>query len=155
MLQVNVSVRSRRVPISVRPRQISIATASRQGPPGQDGADGNLITRTAAISLSGHRMVTVNEDGELIYADNQTSSHAAAVLGMTTGSASPTTSVIVRTGGEIAEPSWSWTVGAPIYLSANGVITQTAPTTGFILIIGFALGATSMLLDFKSPIHTL
>jgi hypothetical protein len=43
-------------------------------------------------------------------------------------------------------------VGDPLYLSINGVLTQTAPTTGFHQQVGIATTATRVLIGIKQPI---
>jgi hypothetical protein len=128
---------------------IDVVLGSAQGPPGPNTT---LVSGIASIALSGHRLVTVNGSGELIYADNTTASHATKVLGLTLGAASIGAATNVKTYGEVTEPSWTWTMDSPIYLGANGVLTQTAPATGFILIVGFPLSATTIFLDTQGPI---
>lgn len=53
--------------------------------------------------------------------------------------------VVVRTG-LMEEGTWGWTPNAPIFISVNGVITQTPPTD-FIRRIGWAITATKINLD--------
>lgn len=105
-------------------------------------------TVTAAENLGGHRVVTV----EGYYASKDTSSDKFKILGITTGAVSIGATATVTTYGTVTESSWSWTVGNPIFLSANGQLTQTAPTTGFRTIIGFPQTATSIFIDISEPI---
>lgn len=103
----------------------------------------------AAVTLSGHRVVTPQADGQLNYASNDNAAHLAAPLWITVGAASPGASVDVLLFGLMIEPSWSWTPG-PVYLGTNGVLTQTppaAPGAVFIVQVGTATSPTSLFVD--------
>lgn len=117
-----------------------------QGPAGPSGE--NFTVQVASMSLSGHRAVTTG----LVYADKDTLAHAFAVLGITRNAVGASGSVQVQYGGAMIEPSWSWTPNLPIFLGSNGVLTQVAPTTGFILSLGFALSATEIMINISIPI---
>ena len=117
------------------------------------GASGVTVTITAGETLSGHRMVIQNfTDGKLYYADNTNLDHMHSVLGLTTQAADLDASCKVKTYGSITEPTWSWTDNKPIFLSTNGQLTQTKPTTGFLLRIGIPRSATTLLIDIEEPI---
>jgi hypothetical protein len=54
---------------------------------------------------------------------------------------------VVRSG-LISEGAWNWTPNAPIFIAANGVLTQTQPTAGNpVRRIGWAISATELNLD--------
>lgn len=122
-----------------------------QGPPGTGGTSSDLSI-VSAIALGGHRIVVPDSNGKAIYADNTISSHANKVLGMTTGAVVEGGTATVRVEGEITEISWTWTLDTPVWLSTNGLMTQTPPTTGFSLIIGFPISATKLFIDLREPI---
>lgn len=110
--------------------------------------DGTVASVTAAEALGGHRAVTV--DG--YYADKDTAGHKFKVLGVTQGAASLGDAAVVTTFGAITNGGWSWTVGSPVFLSTNGHLTQTAPTSGFRTIIGRPTTATTLFIDISEPI---
>lgn len=122
-----------------------------QGPAGpSSGADG-IVQQvvTAATNLSGHRVVTPLPDGTVTYADNLTAGHITAPLWVTTGAALAGAQVAVVTYGPLVEPSWAWTPG-PLYLGANGALTQTPPVTPgalFLAQIGTATTGTAVFVD--------
>ena len=103
---------------------------------------------TASENLGGHRVVTV----EGYYASKDTANDKFKVLGITTGAVNSGETATVTTYGTITEPSWEWTIGTPIFLSTNGQLTQTAPTSGFRLIIGKPQTATSIFIDISEPL---
>lgn len=112
----------------------------------------NTADKIAGEVLSGNRAVMVNTDGKVYYADKNTLSHATKILGITHGSATLGATVSVQTYGVMTEPSWTWDMSLPIFLSTGGLLIQTAPTTGFMLMLGFPLSSSSMLIDIDKPI---
>lgn len=138
--------------------ELFLITQGEQGPPGRDGAVGaSTAAYTAALSLGGHRVVTPNPAGNAVYADNTIINTANAVLGLTVGAAAAGDTVAVQHGGEITEPSWTWTPNNPIYLGINGLLTQTPPTnpSAYSLIIGFPITATKMYIGIREPIFLI
>ena len=104
-------------------------------------------------AISGHAGVVVNSSGQLEYADNLTPLHSARYLGITEGAASAGASSMVRSFGELTEPSWSWTVDLPVYLGVGGGLTQTPPQApAFSLIVGFPTTPTTLLIQRRDPI---
>jgi hypothetical protein len=119
------------------------------GPPGPPGPVGGNGLGTASRPLSGHRVVTALPDGSLDYASNDDPAHLAAPLWITTTAAGTGDEVAFVVVGPVTEPSWNWTPG-PVYLGANGVLTQTPPTAPaavFLAQIGFATSLTTLFVD--------
>lgn len=109
-----------------------------------------LISVVASISLSGHRAVTKQSDGTLIYADCLTLAHLNVPIWITQNSVSSGALDQVVAYGVLDEPTWSWTPNNPIYLGANGVLTQTIPTSPsalFLAQIAVATSPTSIFVD--------
>lgn len=124
-----------------------------QGPPGPPGNDAGAQTYTAAVALSGHRMVQRKSPG-VDLASPYVDADIGKVFGMTTGAAAQGAQVSVQLSGEIVEPSWNWTLGQDVYLGANGIPTQMAPVGAvFIQIIGYPSTPTSLVLTLRDPIH--
>lgn len=120
------------------------------GPAGPAG-DGSKITKIADTAIGGHRVVMASSANGTAIADKDTPSHMHLVLGITEGAAMAGNPAAIVARGELVEPSWSFSVG-PVYLGNNGLMTQTAPTTGFILKIGTAIAPTVLLIDIGAPI---
>ncbi len=127
---------------------IEVISLLQQGPAGPPGPVSGYL---AGSNLSGHRAVIVDENSKVVYADNQTPSHTSKVLGITLGAAVIDDTVSVRTFGEVQEPSWNWTLDQPIYLGANGVLTQALPITGFLLVLAFPISPTKIFISIKQP----
>lgn len=127
---------------------VTLIETTGQGPQGVSGAV--IIERRADQAIGGHRIVKITPTG-CDYADSSTISDLGKVIGMTQSAFSMGELVTIFTQTTITEPSWNWTLG-PVYLSTNGLLTQTAPTVGFLQQIGTALSPTELLLSFQQPI---
>lgn len=119
---------------------------------GPAGPSTTTLSKTAGETLSGHRVVIVGDDGLIYYADKGVDAHKHKVLGITTGAANSGATATIHSYGAITEPSWIWTMGLPVWLSTQGQLTQTPPTSGFILEIGFPLSATTLFVDIDKAI---
>lgn len=120
-----------------------ILTTVFQGAPGQS-TEITPVSVIAAVPISGHRAVATNSNGQFIYADKDTPAHAQCTIGITQGAANAGDMATAIALGPIIEPTWNWTPQGLIFLGSNGVLTQTAPTTGFVLILGKAITPTQI-----------
>jgi hypothetical protein len=68
--------------------------------------------------------------------DNFVNSNA---IGITITAANSGNPIKYITTGELYDSSLSFTEGDPLYLGSNGTITDIAPTTGFLLLLGSAI----------------
>ena len=134
-----------------------------QGPKGDKGDTGSnntVVTMVAGSALGGHRIVAQSpiSDNTVVYADATIHAHANLVFGLTLNAASESGSVDVAVTGEFTEPSWNWTLGAPIFLSQNGTLTQAVPTASvadFSLVVGFPITPTKMFVNIREPIFLI
>ena len=109
---------------------------------------------TAGMSISALRCITTNSSGEAVYATPDTLANAV-VIGISTTAGSAGDTITVKTTGELSDASWNWTKGA-IYLGANGVLTQTAPSGGSIVVhVAKAITATKIIIDIDTTITTV
>lgn len=121
-----------------------------QGPPGIPGSSTQFEYHIAGSVLGGNRAVTLSSNNTLVYPD--VVSPTSFLLGLTTGSAVLGSLREVQITGTQTEPSWNWTPGLPVFVSTNGVLTQTPPQSGQVLIIGWAAGPTKLVIDKQPPI---
>ena len=114
----------------------------------------NTIVMTASISLGGNRVGAVNSTSQLIYADNTIISLANAVIGITTAAFAAGVVATIQTNGIMTDPAWAWTPQLPMFLSTNGLLTQVAPVAPatFLLNLGIAISATSIIISIQAPI---
>jgi len=122
-----------------------------QGPPGETA--GATFTATAAEPIHGQRAVRVVAG--LAYApDTTTRAHATEVVGIATQSAALNDDVVVRTAGEMTEPSWIWQPGA-VYCGTDGQLTQDTAFAGWLLPVGRAITPTTIVVDVDTPVVRL
>lgn len=131
------------------------------GPRGVPGPSGDVagqvqIVGQAGAALSGHRVVTRRADGLITYASNDDPELVAAPLWLTNGAAADGDDVTVVTFGLVEESSWAWTAGVPLYLGADGVLTQSLPTSAggavFLVQVGYAIDPTTVFFNRQPSI---
>ncbi len=117
------------------------------------GGGSSLITKKAGESLGGHRIVRAYNEDKVLYASNSDLSQLHNILGLTTGAASIGSDVAVLVSGEIIEPSWNFTQDQYVYLGLNGQLTQTPPSSGFLLVVGTAIAPTVVFVKIGAPVQ--
>jgi hypothetical protein len=109
---------------------------------------------TAGMSISALRCITTDSSGLAKYATPDSLANAV-VIGISTTAASTGQNITIKTSGQLSDASWNWTKGA-IYLGANGVLTQTAPSGGSIIVhVAKAITATTLIIDIDTTITTV
>lgn len=117
------------------------------GPPGPAGGAGFTLPTTSDIG--GNRAVgTVN--GYAVYADCST---GVIAVGISMVAVSSGEDVILQSGSKMTVTGAGWTPGGTIYVSTNGTLTQTEPTSGFSQKLGVAHDAETILIDISRPIN--
>jgi hypothetical protein len=111
-----------------------------------------LVTYVAGTALSGHRVVVIHPDNKAYYADHDIMDDVPRVMGITTQAASENNPIGILVFGEMIEPSWNWQEGKAIFLGSNGVLTQTPPTTGFLMEVAFAVTPQKIMVEIKPAI---
>jgi len=99
------------------------------------------VTIIAAEVVNAYR--AIGYDGLFTQLTQDSLSNYAGVTRMATIIGDPVDVVRV---GLMEEPTWGWIPNAPIFISTNGVLTQSLPT-GFVRRIGWAISATKINLD--------
>lgn len=123
-----------------------------QGPPGPAG--GNAI-QVMAVGILGSTRVVRSVPGGASYASSTDPDHGDDVLGITL-QAGTDELINVQVAGDMTEPSWNWVPQEPVFLGANGMLTQVPPedpADAFVLVIGFATSPTSIMIRIESPIY--
>lgn len=135
------------------PSIVNLGVATNNGEPVVFQQLGDIRPTTLLVAtepIGGHRIVKAVVGG-CAYADSSSISDINTVIGITESAYSIGDSVQIRLSGEVTEPSWNFTIGS-VYLGINGLLTQTAPTIGFIQQIGIATSSNTILINIKQPI---
>jgi hypothetical protein len=107
-----------------------------------DAANSDLVVETAGAAIGGHQPVAYNDAGHLVLANAATPQHALRYAGVTTAAVVVGATVPVQRAGVLEHSGWSWMGWQPVYLSTTGALTQTPPTSGFVMVLGIALTST-------------
>lgn len=99
------------------------------------------VTITAAEIVNAYR--AIGYDGYFTQLTEESLSNYAGITRMATIIGDPVDVVRV---GLMEDPAWTWTPNTPIFISTDGVLTQTR-TTGFVRRIAWAISATKINLD--------
>ncbi|QFR56732.1 hypothetical protein CPT_Mendera_206 [Stenotrophomonas phage Mendera] len=112
--------------------------------------DKNIITRKAATNLSALKIVSEGING-VSPLNPQLAVDAMGLVGITLESGYPGQEIKIQAGGSLEDPFWNWSQGL-IFAAANGGLTQTPPTTGWEIVVGFSPKPTQINLQFDEPI---
>lgn len=136
-------------------RVATVVSCGAQGPRGPQGDGGDGFIFVASSPVGGHRILALNDLGEVVYADNQSPIDSARIIGMSLNAASVGGEVSVKRSGSVSEPSWNFDTSLPVYLGSNGTLTQIAPEAPavFSLIVGFPETATRIFIAIREPIN--
>lgn len=108
-----------------------------------------VLSAPATVAISGHTVVRVIEGGLAIASSSDMGQFGAAV-GISTGFAESGAPCSYVANGPLVEPSWSWAPG-PVFLGADGALTQQEPAAGFLQQIGVSDLPTRLLVDIQPP----
>lgn len=127
-----------------------------QGPPGPPGpigpAGGVAFTRPTPAPLSALRVVWEDAAGAVHPLSADDADHIDLVCGLTLTAASAPGDVTVQRSGPVTDTAWNWAPGR-VYLGMGGALTQSPPEDGFDVLVGVAVSATRLILDFQDPIE--
>lgn len=126
-----------------------VYTAGAMPPPLPSG--GESVIRTAGVTLSA-LLGVYEQQGQVYPLDQDDDLHISQFLGIAISAAQAGSSAVIQRSGTIDDTSWAWTVGGLVYLGAGGALTQTAPTTGWELVVGTAPSATRLNLAIQDPV---
>lgn len=109
-----------------------------------------LTAGTAISALRGIRAL----DEEGIYCDAATAGDAGTCVGISVLAADLGDPVTIVVSGTLSDVSWNWTPG-PIFLGADGALTQTPPTTPtleFSQVVAVAVLPTEISVAIQPPV---
>lgn len=144
---VTIEVVTEQVTIAPDVTAITIETGGQQGPQGLPG-DGK-ITVIAAASLSAGRLVTVDENGATYFDPSDVSLYGKAV-GITKHAAVATAQIDIVAAGKVELVGAGYTPGSKFWAGPNGTLVSTAPVSGLIVPVGYAIDADTLFVQIES-----
>lgn len=112
--------------------------------------DANVWRVTTSVNVTAGDVVFVQLNGTLAIADATTQSD---VNGFVLETKSIGEIVPVRTGGKYINNAWSLTPGRIYYLSVNGTIDSSPPSTGWVVQLGRAITSTGLNIEIAQPVR--
>lgn len=109
-------------------------------------------TFVAATVLGGHRVVTTNDTGQLVYADHDDLTQRNRAMYLTEGAWDAGVTATVTAFGPVWDSSFDLIPGEPLYVGSNGLLTQLTPTTGYLRKVAFAAEVQGIWFDPQPPI---
>lgn len=135
---------------------VEVVADVEQGPPGPPGpigpAGGVAFTRPTPAPLSALRVVWEDVAGAVHPLSADDADHIDLVCGLTLTATSGPGDVTVQRSGPITDAAWNWAPGR-VYLGMGGALTQSPPEDGFDVLVGVAVSATRLILNFQDPIE--
>jgi hypothetical protein len=121
--------------------------------PGEEEMAGTQYTSpiVASANLSALRIITTNSEGQLIYADSQ-SSQPSPAIGILLAAVMAGNSIRVLTSGIVSDAAWNWVVNQPLFLGIDGTLTQTPPETGVLLQVATPITPQQINFEIQEPI---
>lgn len=117
-----------------------------------EGGIDTRVTVTAGEVLGGHKAIKLGAGGKAFYASADVADDALKVIGISITAADIDATVTVKISGKITESTWDWDTTKPVFLGVDGRLTQTEPTSGVSLVMGWPLSATELWLKRHEPI---
>lgn len=106
----------------------------------------NTLVAIAGDALGGQVAVYLAGDGKAYKAD-KTSALSRLVVGVTTGAAVLGAPATIQIGGIMTEGSWSWLGTEVVWLGVSGLLTQTIPSTDYLVQVGVPAGPTKLRIE--------
>lgn len=105
----------------------------------------------AAVPLSADRLVALNSDGKLVYADHRYPN--LAPIGLTRTAVAASGRPIIAEQGVLNSDTWNFAPTLPLFLGVEGQLTQFAETitTGVLIQVGRATKTNQILLEIEDP----
>jgi hypothetical protein len=116
----------------------------------QTDPDKTISSFIAGIDISGHTIVSRSVD-TVIPSDPADSTSVHNIVGITNQASVTGSPIDIVTSGMIHDDSWSLLDG-PVFLGVNGILTQSAPTSGYLVVIGYSASSKDIRLNIGQPI---
>lgn len=102
------------------------------------------LTGDAAVALSALRVVTTDANADLIYADSSDVTQLAKTVALTLQAFTEGEAAVAVLSSVVIDQGWNWDLELPIFIGTAGLLTQTAPTTGYLRQVATPISATSL-----------
>lgn len=133
---------------------IELASQGPPGPQGIQGPSGAAAVYLAATDLSGHIVVTLDEQGHALTADPTVAAHGNSVVGISKNAAVAGSAIEIATADTLTHAGWTFTPGLPVFAGLAGAVTQNPPVAAWQKAIGVARTATTIVIALQPAIFS-
>ena len=105
----------------------------------------------SAQNISALRIVS-SLNGQYGYADPLDPIAAWAIAGISLQSVSTGGLLAPANNQVVADQSWNWVRGSPVFLGANGTLTQISPITGYLVTVARVFDSKTLFIHIEDPI---
>lgn len=125
-----------------------------QGPKGDPGISGTTTQGIAGEVISALKIVRSINATTVVLADSTINFEEARTLGMSTTAGGIGATIDVVFFGAIEDPSFTYPVNDPLFLTQNGNISNVQdPLSVYNSTIGYSLGAGAIFINLQEPIE--
>ena len=103
--------------------------------------------------ISALRMVTLVSESDCKLGQSQTIFEDAKIVGVALNASAIGGNVTCLTYGILEDPSFTFPLNEPLFLKANGVISNIEESTGFSTQVGHSLGTGAIFINIREPIE--
>lgn len=143
------------VVVTTRTVEREIVSAGAQGPRGAIGPigpeGGTGFTRIASVTISALRIVWEAADGTIRPLDYRDADNITRLVGIAIGSGDTGVTIAIQRSGPLDAAGLGLTPGL-VWLGIDGALTQTPPTDGYDVLIGYVVAPSRLYLDIQPPV---
>jgi hypothetical protein len=125
-----------------------------QGPAGTPAVDSTnfLVSKIAGETISAGKAVYLDTATIVKFSDHSVVARQKCI-GVADTAATVGNAILVITDGVFEDAIFAgFTLNEPIFVGTSGVLTQTAPTTGVLIEVGYYIGENKIEVEIKRPI---
>lgn len=118
-----------------------------------DNAGGNAVDPSEIIYPAGEAISALNIvfiGNDQVYKADSSLLHRP--IGIALNSGNILDPITIKTFGEWSDPSFLFAANETLFLNGNGMISNSAPTSGYANEIGYSMGLGRIFINIKQPI---
>ena len=106
----------------------------------------------SAQNISALRIIS-NLNGQYGYADPLDPIAAWSIVGLSLQSVDSGGLFVPVNNRAVTDPSWNWVRGSPVFLGAEGTLTQTPASTGNLVVVARVFSPQTIFIHIEDPIR--
>lgn len=112
-----------------------------------------IVEKAAGENIEQYRMIRFQDANTVVYAKSDGTKEDARSIGITITAAPVGGTVKILILGIVESELFTWPTGTLLFLSSNGAITSTVPTSGYSAVVAESLAVGVISLSIRTPIR--